>query len=221
MQWWVRIGQKEEQRILLELDFELCPRACENFWQLSLGYRDLSYRDSQIHRVVKNGFLEGGLIQGQNMSIYGGFFHDENYGYSHHSAGVLGMSNAGRHKNGSVFYLTLRGLPHLNGRSIAFGRVVEGLGVLREIESLKTSCQRPVEAVSIVRCEDYLELLLPKESERSQGEHVHSKLEGASMEKLLERRQAILKEIQSTQDELDEQKRFRGVLSEIISDGRA
>lgn len=43
------------------------------------------------------------------------------------------MSKMGLHKNGSAFYITLRPLPHLNKKSVAFGRVVKGLDVILEM----------------------------------------------------------------------------------------
>lgn len=227
VQWWLQIGSQCEQRILIELDFALCPKTCENFWQLSNGYRDLGYKHSKLHRIVKQGYIEGGFLESTgtlvNSSIYGAFFADENYAYAHDVPGVLGMSSAGKHLNGSVFYITLRPLPHLNGRSVAFGRVVEGFEVLRTLESaLKVEHQVPLECCAVVRCENYLSVLTPMASDgsrpRSQKEQVQSKLEGADIETLLLRRQAILREIDSTREELEQQRRLREVLAEVISE---
>jgi cyclophilin family peptidyl-prolyl cis-trans isomerase len=103
---------------------------------------------------VKGGYLEGGFIKSRrgaeiNESVYGGFFSDENYIIRHNRIGVLGMSKQGAHNNGSVFYITLKELPHLNRQYVAFGRVIEGLETLRELEALETNYQRPVQEIII------------------------------------------------------------------------
>lgn len=39
------------------------------------------------------------------------------------------MVSAGVHRNGSMFYITTAPCPQLDGRAVAFGRVVEGMEV--------------------------------------------------------------------------------------------
>jgi len=112
------------KRLVFELDYASCRRTCENFisiiqgGQLSPEGTRLCYKDSKIHRVVKNGYLEGGFVKsrkgGVNESVFGGFFTDENYIVQHNKIGILGMSKARPHENGSVFYITLNELPHMN-----------------------------------------------------------------------------------------------------------
>ncbi len=50
-------------------------------------------------------------------------------------AGVVGMANAGPNSNGSQFFVVLADAPQLNGRYTAFGRVAEGLDVVRALRA--------------------------------------------------------------------------------------
>mmetsp|Transcript_30668 Transcript_30668/g.30306 ORF Transcript_30668/g.30306 Transcript_30668/m.30306 type:complete len:183 (+) Transcript_30668:267-815(+) len=177
-----------------------------------------------FHRVVANGYVEGGFISSSdgsktNSSIYGNYFSDENYSYLHDKPGIIGMSNTGKHKNGSVFYITLRPMMHLNGRLVAFGRVVEGIDVVREISQVQCKNQRPLVPCVIISSGNYLNSLAGGENkQRLHKDHFQSKLEAADLNTLMSRREAIVKEIESTREELEEQRKFRDVISNLIAD---
>ncbi|OMJ81229.1 hypothetical protein SteCoe_18346 [Stentor coeruleus] len=226
--WHIKIGESTEKKLVIELDVQNCPRTCENFWQLSNGFKDLSYSGSTIHRVIQDGYIEGGLITTSSgkshSSIYGEFFADENYSYLHDKPGVIGMSKFGRNENGSLFYITARPLPHLNGRMVAFGRVIEGMDVIKAISMLPHVNQRPVANVVITKSQNYLSILMPTAHEsrpKSHKDQGSSKLENADLETLIARREAIVKEIESTRQELEQQKILRNMISELIAEMRA
>ena len=63
--------------------------------------------------------------------------------------GVLSMAKAGSVVNGSQFFITLGAAPHLNGGFTVFGRVKEGLEVLRGFEARPLGAPESAPAVTI------------------------------------------------------------------------
>lgn len=45
--------------------------------------------------------------------------------------------------NGSQFFVTTVPTPHLNGKHVVFGEVLDGKGIVRKIENLKTQNDKP------------------------------------------------------------------------------
>ncbi|NWW94229.1 PPIL6 protein, partial [Rhynochetos jubatus] len=148
---------------LLQLFLDTCPRTCENFRVLCAGGatspcsgRELTYKNSLFHRLVKNGWIQGGdIITGEGdggESIYGPTFEDESFSVRHKGRGVLGMANKGRHSNGSQFYITLQPAPYLDRKYVAFGQLIEGTEVLQRLEVVPTYNERPTVACKIINC---------------------------------------------------------------------
>jgi peptidyl-prolyl isomerase H (cyclophilin H) len=88
------------------------------------------------------------------MSIYDGHFPDENFIARHTGPGLLSMANSGRNQNGCQFFLTCAATPHLDGKHVVFGRVLEdGLKLVRKIEHISTDREkRPRIPVLIAQC---------------------------------------------------------------------
>jgi peptidylprolyl isomerase len=86
------------------------------------------------------------------MSIYGRTFKDENLTLKHYKRGLLSMANAGPDSNGSQFFITFVPCPWLDGYHGVFGELVEGEGVLKEIESVATRDGKPRGEIKITDC---------------------------------------------------------------------
>ncbi|KAM6279712.1 putative inactive peptidyl-prolyl cis-trans isomerase-like 6 [Porphyrio hochstetteri] len=159
----IAIEEQPIGRLLFELFSDACPRTCENFRALCSGGaksrcdgRELTYKNSLFHRLVKNGWIQGGdIITGEGNrgeSIYGPTFEDESFSVRHKGRGVLGMANKGRHSNGSQFYITFQPTPYLDKKYVAFGQLIEGTEVLQRLEAVPTYNERPTVDCKITDC---------------------------------------------------------------------
>lgn len=86
-------------------------------------------------------------------SIYGDRFEDENFDVKHDRPFLLSMANSGPATNGSQFFVTTVPTPHLDGRHVVFGEVINGKGLIRKVEHVATdSSDKPRQEVKIIDC---------------------------------------------------------------------
>lgn len=155
-------------KIIVELFRDRVPKTAENFRALCTGEKGkkLCFKGTQIHRLIPNYILQGGDIaanngKGEYLSIYGGAFADERLDIPVDSEGLLCMASEGPNTKtiASQFFFTLAACPHLTGKYVVVGKVIEGIEVLLDdlpaVGSDKND--KPLKTISIRGCGEFSE----------------------------------------------------------------
>lgn len=144
--------------IKLELFSKDAPVTIDNFIKLSeSGF----YKSTKFHRVIKDFMIQGGCPNSKdsNWSDDGtggpGYTFKDEINQHKLVRGVIAMANAGPNTNGSQFFiLTKDSATWLDGKHTVFGKVIEGMDVVDEIENLKTNeNDHPIKDVTILNIE--------------------------------------------------------------------
>nr|CCA19900.1 peptidylprolyl cistrans isomerase 1 putative [Albugo laibachii Nc14] len=159
----ITIDGKATGRLVMQLNADIVPKTAENFRQLCTGEAGkgksripLHFKGSSFHRIIPNFMCQGGDFTHGNgtggESIYGAKFPDEKFELKHKGAGTLSMANSGPNTNGSQFFITTVDCPWLDNAHVVFGKVTEGLDILKQMEDEGTSSGQTRSSVVIDEC---------------------------------------------------------------------
>ena len=124
---------------IAEMFEDKAPKTTKNFIDLV----EKGFYDGLIfHRVIDGFMIQGGDPTGTGMGGPGYEIDDEfGPGLQHDDEGILSMANAGPDTAGSQFFITLAPTPWLDGHHAVFGKVLEGMDVVRQIGVVPTDAQ--------------------------------------------------------------------------------
>jgi peptidylprolyl isomerase len=157
----IKIEEKKVGELVFELRSDIVPKTAENFRMLCLGSRsksqngaDRAYRGSRFHKIVPGLMAQGGdFTEGNGSggeSIYGFHFNDENFILKHDEPGIITMANSGPNTNGSQFIITFVPCPFLDGKNVAFGKLIRGWEVLSSMQAEGTKSGQVKSNVEII-----------------------------------------------------------------------
>ena len=143
----IAVFQTTKGTFAIELYRDKAPKTAQNFVDLT---NNGFYNGLIFHRVIDGFMIQGGDPNGNGTGGPGYTIPDEfGEGLRHSSEGILSMANAGPNTGGSQFFITLDKTPWLDGHHAVFGKVIEGMEVVRAIGRVTTFSDRPISPIII------------------------------------------------------------------------
>ncbi len=144
----VQIEMSDGGKIIVELDEKSAPLTVKNFQKLVAQH---FYDGLIFHRVISGFMIQGGDPQGTGMggskeTVKGEFRANGVSNPISHERGVISMARSQFYNSASSqFFICHADAKFLDGQYAAFGKVVEGMGVVDRIASVPTNrADRPM-----------------------------------------------------------------------------
>ena len=139
--------------ITCELYEDEVPNTVANIISLA---EDGFYKDMRFHRIIPGFMAQGGCPNSKPRSSGRAGTGGPGYRFAdeiaedlrHDAPGILSMANSGPNTNGSQFFLCFKATPWLDGKHAVFGKVTEGLDVLKKLEAAGSRSGRPSDEIS-------------------------------------------------------------------------
>lgn len=144
---------KDFGKVEIELYPHIAPNTVNNFISLAnSGF----YDGLTFHRVIKDFIVQGGDPEGSGMGgpgykIKGEFSKNKFQNDLKHTEGIISMARS-QNKNsaGSQFFIVTKNASHLDGKYASFGKVINGMDIVHDIENIKTGANnKPINDVII------------------------------------------------------------------------
>jgi peptidyl-prolyl isomerase G (cyclophilin G) len=174
----VSVAGSPAETIVIRLFQKECPKTCHNFRALCNDNGQTKnpppttsrtqpypiYRGCEFHRIMEGFMVQAGDFERFDgtggyspiSSAGGGSFPDESFVIGHDAAGIVSMANSGKNTNKSQFFITLKASPHLNGKHVAFGQVIQGMNVVHQMVSVERNMETgrpvPMQRILITDC---------------------------------------------------------------------
>lgn len=117
--------------IRIQLLRRKAPATVASFVKLA---QDKFYNDKIFHRVVPNFVIQTGCPRGDGYGSEDFSIRSELPQMYYDEEGYVGMASAGNHTEGTQWFITHSPAPHLDGNYTIFGKVVEGMDVVHNID---------------------------------------------------------------------------------------
>ena len=137
----------------VELYPNIAPNTVNNFISLAnSGF----YDGLTFHRVIEGFMIQGGDPNGNGTGGPGyqikGEFSSNNFENNlNHTEGVISMARSyDKDSAGSQFFIMTGDSPHLDGEYASFGKVIDGIDIVHQIETVETDANdMPLKQVTI------------------------------------------------------------------------